>query len=405
MEKRAYNVLVMTRNIHIFGRQPAISLAELESLLGANSVEPIGIFGALVPHKNDLYFDNLGGSQKAGTVLFKQPTNDWQEIERKLIEWLPDYIQDNYSKKSKIQIGFSSYGLDVRVNRINKSGIILKKVVRAHGYSVRITPNKEPSLNSAQVIRNKLTAQNGLELLLVKSGKQIIVAKTTNVQKIDDYAKRDQNRPFRDQRVGMLPPKLAQTIINLARGETKPNKQASLLDPFCGTGVLLQEALLMNYSAIGTDIEPRMIEYTKGNLNWLQKNFEVKGRLLNLEVGDATTYLWPDNISLAASEVYLGTPFHKSPSLDEIKEAEIKVESILEQFLVNLSKQTQAGFRACFAVPAWRTKNGFYRLKTLEKLEQLGYTRIRFKHVDSFNLIYHRPGQFVARELVVIKRD
>jgi tRNA G10 N-methylase Trm11 len=395
----------MTKSIHIFGRQPGISLAELESLMGAESLEPIGEIGALTSPKNNLNFDDLGGSQKAGTVLFELNSSDWQEIERKLIEWLPDYIQDNYSIKSKIQIGLSSYGLNVKVNRINKSGIILKKVVRAQGYSVRITPNKEPSLNSAQVIRNKLTAKSGLELLLVNDGNRTIIAKTNNVQKIDDYAKRDQNRPLRDQRVGMLPPKLAQTIINLARGESKISKQTTLLDPFCGTGVLLQEALMMGYPAIGTDIEPRMIEYAKGNLDWLQENFELKSTDYYLEIGDATTYRWSDNISLAASEVYLGTPFHKSPSIDEIKEEERKVHSIFEQFLVNLSKQTEKGFRACFAVPAWHTKNGFYRLKTLEKLEQLGYTRIRFKHVDSLNLIYYRPGQFVARELVVIKRN
>jgi 2-polyprenyl-3-methyl-5-hydroxy-6-metoxy-1,4-benzoquinol methylase len=103
------------------------------------------------------------------------------------------------------------------------------------------------------------------------------------VQDIEAYGARDQARPARDARVGMLPPKLAQTIINLAAGrpETRMDKhwdsadglgRFMVLDPFCGTGVILQEALLMGYSVYGSDIEPRMAEYTKKNLQWLVSN-------------------------------------------------------------------------------------------------------------------------------------
>jgi tRNA G10 N-methylase Trm11 len=398
-------VFEMTDHIYIFGREPEISLSELESLLGAEAITPIGKIAAMVQPKKQINFNHLGGSKKAGTVLLAIPSTDWESIEKSLIKWLPSYIEQNYSRQAKIQIGLSAYGLNVNAKRVSKTGIILKKAVRAVNYSVRITPNKEPSLNSAQVIRNKLTSENGLELLLIKSANKTLLAKTGSVQKIDDYAKRDQNRPFRDQRVGMLPPKLAQTIINLAKGEEKLKSGSKLLDPFCGTGVLLQEALLMGYEVEGSDIDPRMVEYSAGNLDWLKKQFNLNKAKSNLEIGDATRHQWSKNFSLVASETYLGAPFHSAPSMNDIKQAEQKVTEILEKFLVNLSQQTPQNLRACLAVPAWHTKNGFYRLKTLEKLEQLGYTRIRFKHVDSFNLIYHRPGQFVARELIVIKKS
>jgi hypothetical protein len=39
------------------------------------------------------------------------------------------------------------------------------------------------------------------------------------VQDIDAYAERDFERPMRDAFVGMLPPKLAQIMLNLAVGE------------------------------------------------------------------------------------------------------------------------------------------------------------------------------------------
>ena len=77
-------------------------------------------------------------------------------------------------------------------------------------------PNNENHLNSAQVLNNKLTSELGCELLLVSDGVNTIIARTTAVQDIDAYTLRDRGRPKRDARVGMLPPKLAQTIINLS---------------------------------------------------------------------------------------------------------------------------------------------------------------------------------------------
>ncbi len=38
---------------------------------------------------------------------------------------------------------------------------------------------------------------------------------------------------------------------------------------------MLQEALLMGYEVYGTDLEPRMIDYSQANLGWLDKNFPV----------------------------------------------------------------------------------------------------------------------------------
>ncbi len=53
------------------------------------------------------------------------------------------------------------------------------------------------------------------------------------MQDVDEYAARDQARPKRDAYVGMLPPKLAQTLINNAYGnELSGEKRVTVLDPF-----------------------------------------------------------------------------------------------------------------------------------------------------------------------------
>ncbi len=80
------------------------------------------------------------------------------------------------------------------------------------------------------------------------------------------------------------------------------------------------------------------------------------------------------------------------------------VDTIHKKFLQNVARQTKPGFRLCIAVPAWKTKNGFQHLKTLDSLEELGYTRVSFAHARPKDLVYHREDQIVARELVVLIR-
>ena len=80
------------------------------------------------------------------------------------------------------------------------------------------------------------------------------------------------------------------------------------------------------------------------------------------------------------------------------------VNHIHKKFLQNVASQTQPGFRMCIAVPAWSVRGEFKHLKTLDILDELGYNRIEFVHARSEDLIYHREGQVVARELVVLTR-
>jgi tRNA G10 N-methylase Trm11 len=184
------------------------------------------------------------------------------------------------------------------------------------------------------------------------------------------------------------------------------------MDPFCGTGVVLQEALLMGCLAMGSDLEPRMIEYTQANIQWLHDTIGYDGTLLNLDVGDATSFRWISPFDTVACETYLGRPFSALPPPDILKEVMQQVDTIHRKFLQNIAKHPNVtnarehghDFYLCIAVPAWKTKHGFQHLKVLDNLEELGYTRMSFVHASAEELIYHREGQVVARELVVLTR-
>jgi tRNA G10 N-methylase Trm11 len=415
------------QSLLVLGRQPALGLAELESLYGAEKLRPVGDKAVLVDVDPCLLaFDRLGGSVKFCKLLTILDTTSWKEIEKFLIKVSPDHSER--MPEGKMQLGLSVIGLDIGIKQIEATGLTLKKAVRKTGRSVRLIPNKEPELNSAQVLHNHLTGPTGWELVFIKDGDKTVVAQTVKVQDIESYTRRDRGRPKRDARVGMLPPKLAQIIVNLAAGPISEDKLESIceipagepiprpilnqtvLDPFCGTGVVLQEALLMGYTTYGTDIDQRMINYSRENLSWLgTKNVQNVRKTLydlgQLTVGDATSHAWVHEFDFVASETYLGRPFTEQPKAEILEQTVSECNLIIKKFLRNIHSQLKPGARLTLAVPAWQTGPGRFRhLPLVDQISDLGYNRVKFEHVNSTDLLYYRNDQIVGRELLVITR-
>ncbi len=388
----------MSQTLAILGRQPALGMAELESLFGSESVQLAGNQAAIIDKPYDqVNINNLGGTIKVAKLLTKLDFTDWHRIERYLVEHVPKHTC--CIGPGKLTFGISAYRLKTNQKAIERTALSVKKAVRSSdNRPVRVVPTKGTELSSAQVLHNKMYLMPfGMELLLVQDGNSVWLAQTSGIQDIDAYTARDQARPKRDSKVGMLPPKLAQIIINMAH----PTK--TVLDPFCGTGVLLQEALLMDYDVIGTDLEPRMIDYSEQNLTWLSQKTTIKGTHA-LEVADATSHHWEKPFDCIAAETYLGRPFSDKPDPAILRQVISDVNTIHKKFLKNVASQTKSGFRMTVAVPAWQINGRFEHLSTLDHLEELGYTRASFKHVDNKDLIYHREGQIVGRELVTLIR-
>lgn len=79
-------------------------------------------------------------------------------------------------------------------------------------------------------------------------------------------------------------PKIARALVNLS----SINKNEVLLDPFCGTGGILIEAGLIGIRVIGSDIEKKMIEGCKKNLEYFHlKNY----KLYCVDIGDIVNHI------------------------------------------------------------------------------------------------------------------
>ena len=294
-----------------------------------------------------------------------------------------------------------------------------------------------------QQVVDQLTRIGKVELLLVKTtDHRLIIAESRGVQNITAYTRRDRHRPKRDAFVGMLPPKLAQIMLNLALGAGSLAHQKScsnsatgsasslsdksmvlrtalpdafdleettgsrpvvtILDPFCGTGTVLQEALLAGYDVVGTDLSQKMVDYTTENLSWLQLTFTAPGNIIDIHQADTTTHRWLNSTHLTAivCETYLGQPFSVPPTPQKLAAVVGNCNHIITSFLTNIRPQLAPNTPLCIAVPAWYDASGqATHLPLIKHLQQLDYHHLNRRTP----LIYRRPDQVVARELLILQ--
>ena len=437
--------------ITLLGRQPEISLAELAAVFGVDNVTRISRQFAKV---QTAQFDitTLGGTIKCAKVITELPASRTDKASLLAASrFITQYYQAKWAHSPhKITLGLSAYDLAVGARDIQKTGLILKSSLKKSGTSLRLIPNDQPALSTATAHNNKLGGSPyKVELLLIKTtDRHLIIAESRGVQNITAYTRRDRHRPKRDAFVGMLPPKLAQIMLNLALGagplahhrardnsatgwnpavSSKSNASGNavrrtidlserpdstpltevgrrhplILDPFCGTGTVLQEALLAGYDVVGTDLSQKMVDYTIENLSWLQSTFTTPGRVIDIHQADATTHRWPSSESLAAivCETYLGQPFSAPPAPQKLAAVVGNCNHIITSFLTNIHPQLAPNTPLCIAVPAWYDASGqATHLPLIKHLRQLGYHHLNRRTP----LIYRRPDQVVARELLIL---
>lgn len=382
----------------VLGRQPELGLAELECLYGAEHVSRFSPTTALV-ETDAIDVQRLGGSIKAGSVTLTTKKLAWPELNKTIARHFHDAWRDRTQKQT---LGISLYDQEISPRNIQGLGLDIKKRLKADGVSLRLIPNAEAVLSSATSHHNKLgLSPNKTELLIVRGfDGNYVVAESTGAQNISALAARDQGRPKRDAFVGMLPPKLALLMINLAH----PRPHSRLLDPFCGTGVVLQEAALLGHDVYGTDLSEKMVDYSTENLAWLSRKYHLETNT-TIHHGDATDTTWQQPIDVVVSETYLGQPFSAPPSPDKLAQVRRTCDGIISSFLRNLAPQLSSGTPLCLAVPAWRSIDGHLtNLPLIGKVDELGYELVTLSHTGSKHLVYAREDQVVGRQLLILLR-
>lgn len=244
----------------IFGRTPQLSFAECRSLGSALFPNPISrpIKGALYTQELDpkKVITRLGGAIRVTREVVRCPT-------------VP-----------ALENALSAY---VTAHRLKEMGIgslcdcspmtLAKGVKNTVGKGVSYSALDSGLLNAKTAL---MLEQKGAEFIVIEHGGQYILTLTCAVQLIDDWSARDYDRPEPDPKSGMLPPKVARMMVNIALGEQDP-ADVTLLDPFCGSGTILAEGMMVGCDVVGMDNNKDALEKARANLEWLEQRFHPSG--------------------------------------------------------------------------------------------------------------------------------
>lgn len=396
----------------ILGRQPEISLAELNARASVDDtvLEPLTLDAALVCGVDNplTWFGAFGGLQKIGEVVERLPASAFSQ------EQLVALVRHSVPENGRFTFGFSAYGSHLFRRKVEQWARALKKILVAEGRSVRYVQGERSALSSV-VAQKQLLNTNGAEFLFLEAGDELVIGKTLAVQAFEEFSKRDYGRPGRNARSGMLPPKLARIMVNLARQPL----DAMLLDPFCGSGTVLQEAILLGYHRLaGADANTRAIQESEENLAWLARTTGKKAlsRLIHSDIAVLEHSIRSASVDAIITEPYLGPPATgKEPR------------SVLEQRKTELSRLYEKTFRVfanilkpngsvIIAFPVLFVRNeplffldldpillsGFRLVQPLPpELIPIANDKLTHRH----SLLYHRPDQRVGREILLFRNQ
>lgn len=334
----------------------------------------------------------LGGVIKIAKIEFRIKKNQTEDLARLMSEKIA-------KADKKIMFGFSNYGVKLKIGDL---AMELKKIFKADGLNARWVISREPILSSVVVGENKLIA-NGAEFILIPAQAEIIVAKTEAVQDYRGLSKRDYGRPGRDDYSGMLPPKLAQIMLNLS----EIDQAKAVLDPFCGSGTVLTEAALLGVKSLfGSDISAKAIADTKDNFNWLKNNYDLKPFLFlkRLDVKELSKIIKPASIDCVVFEGFLGPQRGKIDWFREFKE----LNNLYNSAFKEIFKVLKSGGIMVAALPLVENNGKKLMveldLKNWQKVD-LGLDETENRFVTLKNgLIYSRPNQRVKREIIALKK-
>lgn len=203
----------------------------------------------------------------------------------------------------------------------------------------------------------------------------------------EHWIKKDRHMPYANAKAGILPPKIARSMVNLV-----PLDPAGklLVDPFCGSGRVLVEAAELGYEIAGSDILVDQVHESKINLNSL--GFQAK-----MEVLDATHLSDRfQDVDAIVTEPFLGKP-HLRP--DQIKYLIPGLQKLYLGCLKDWLKVLKTGGYVVMVFPTFDDGKHVYKTSNIidGKLE-LGYNQLKR------GILYSRPDADVRREIVILQK-
>jgi len=433
----------MRTQVFIPGKNWRLSLAELASFLEARKVKfEVHSFSKeffVVRTEEDRGFGaiaDLGGFIKIGDVTATFETKSVKEavfqknkearvlISRNVaVSGLIDGMLETASGKTVF--GVSVYCAESSLRPVSRSiqrfvGSAVKRELAEYGRKSKFMgfakDRKHPQLSHVEVLKKNMVG-NRAEILFCIGKEQTFVAATVAVHNPFEFQKRDMDKPVQ-RRIFAIPPRLARIMINLAAC----TEGKVLLDPFCGVGTILQEALLSKAKVIGVDINRWCVEAARRNLEWLKDEYSLETaeyRVLQGDVRRLSQKIGWEQVDCVATEPDLGPALRQVPTTSYAARIVGKLEPLYYGLLEEAYKVLKRDGRLVLVSPYIKTRSGNPVTMGVEgKALEIGFERVYpFKRglfaEDSFvpeklmamtSLVDAEERHKVAREIHVFQK-
>jgi tRNA G10 N-methylase Trm11 len=392
----------MLFQLFIPGKNWCLSLAELASFLEARKakfeVNSLSKEFFVVRFDEDKGFWNiadLGGFIKIGEVTATLSTENVKEaFFEKSKEAKTQISKDVASSRltngmveaavGKTVFGVSVYCAEKSLRPVSRSiqrfvGSTIKRELAERGMKSKFMgfpkDRKLPQLSHVEVLKKEFV-ENKAEILFCVGKEQTFVATTTAVHNPFEFQKRDVGKPVQ-RKIFAIPPRLARIMINLAA--CKEGKV--LLDPFCGVGTILQEALLSKAKVIGMDINGWCVEASRRNLEWLKDEDSLEGaeyRVVQGDVHKLSQKIGWEQIDCIATEPDLGPAMRQVPTTSYAMRIVEKLEPLYYGLLEEAYKVLKSTGRLVLVSPYLRTRSGGpVTVGIEEKAVEMGFEKVR----------------------------
>jgi len=317
--------------------------------------------------------DDLGGILKIVKVTGSVPTElvnsaflkEDKQAKQKLKALLPlNNLAERIPPASsgKLTFGVSVYWADptfrpagTRAQRF--LGSALKDELRKQDKKARFMgfprDRENPQLTPVEVLKQGLL-ENHAEVLLCMGKKDTVIGTTIAVHNPFEFQKRDLDKPVQRKIFG-ISPRVAKIMVNLTR--CTPGKV--FLDPFCGVGTLLMEALLARAKVVGVDINRWCVESAKRNLDWTSREYSVAAADYVVLQGDVRKLASKigNDIECIATEPDLGPALREVPTTPYAQKIIENLQPLFEDFLGESYEIMRPGAYLAVVTPFVKTRS------------------------------------------------
>lgn len=332
----------MAKKLYLFmlGRDPKLAIAEIESYFFSHSIQfkilnssDIAAVVELSDFKTG-WIEDFGGVIKVCEVISNSSKLEAIEREMSRVDWYAGssnkvtYFVDAYETE------ISYFVVDYLKDYFKSNKI--KGMLKKDSYPTRL------------IKKNIIT--DGLEVVVYRN----YVARTIAVSNPLLLKERDLGRPRTDY-LKTISLRLAKILINLSCVKA----ENTLVDPFCGSGGILQESVLKGINVIGVDNDSNAINESRLNMEWLAARYKFSGRWMVVK-GDSSllSKVIVNRCDGIATEPYLGPYIKKMPNLFQAKGMMSELTSMYSSVVSESFKIMTAGCRIAIVVPKFRTIEG-----------------------------------------------